>query len=246
LISLWIYYEQRKEKTILKRFRLAKLFSFIFLIVLSSTILLGVASPVRADPLPTISLNPTEITVPTPGQSFAVNVTIADIPDLQGYEFKLWFNKTILNVTDVTPGPINPPGTLYAPGKMVDSEYIWTPLQNVTDGFVWVAAAFPPWSPFTGGNGIMMTINFTALVVGDCTLHLNETVLGDPLGDLIDHEVSPDGLVQGTVTVVPEFSATIIMSLLLVATLAAAFLGKIVWSKKRKNVLIKRERRIRF
>jgi len=198
-------------------------------------------SPVRADPLPIISLNPLEYEAQAPGDTFTVDVNIADVPDLQGYEFKLWFNNTLLSATDVIPGPINPPGTMYGPGKMVDSKYVWAPLQNFTDGFVWVAAAFPPGSPFTGGSGNMMTINFTALATGDCTLRLYGTILGNPTGEAIDH-----GTLGGFVTVIPELPAILVTPLLLVATLAAVFLGKMFWSRKRKDAPIKRERRIRF
>jgi hypothetical protein len=207
--------------------------SFILLLIASMG-LVGVSANTGT----TISLNPAVIEVSAPGEWFTVDVNIADVPDLQGYEFKLWFNTTLLNATEVIPSPINPPDTMYGPGKMVDSKYIWAPLQNFTDGFVWVVAAFPLGSPFTGGDGTIMTINFTALAIGDCNLHLNETVLGNSSGEAIDHE-----LLDGSVTVVPEFPLAVAMPLLLIATLAVTLLGKMFWARKRKDAPTKRERR---
>jgi len=210
--------------------------SFILLLVASMG-LVGVSANPGS---PTISLSLMD-EAPAPGDTFTVDVNITDVPDLQGYEFKLWFNTTLLNATEVIPGPINPPDTMYGPGKMVDSKYVWTPLQNFADGFVWVVAAFPPGSPFTGGDGTIMTINFTALATGDCSLHLNETILGDSTGEAIDHDT-----LDGSVTVISEFPLAVAMPLLLIATLTVTLLGKMFWARKRKDVLTKRERRKRF
>jgi len=38
--------------------------------------------------------------------------------------------------------------------------------------------------------------------------------------------------------VIPEFPTALVMPLLLIATLAAAFLGKTFWSWKRKDALV--------
>ena len=182
--------------------------------------------------LPYISLNPTETTVPAPGETFTVDVNITEITDLYGYEFKLAFNTTILNATAVTPGPVNTEAGIFKllPGEIVDSTYVWVPLRNASDGYVHAGCMFV--GTFDG-SGILMTINFTALAEGNCTLHLYNTVFGNSIGQEIEHST-----LDGTVTVVPEFPVAIVMPLLLITTLAAAFLAKMVRSRKRKDALI--------
>jgi len=151
-------------------------------------------------PLPVICLNPSEYTVPAPGESLNIDVNITNAINLQHYEFKLWFNTTLLNATSVTPSSVNPAGTLFIPAKMVGDPpvYEWTPLQNVSDGFVWAGASLPVGQAFTG-SGILMTISFTSLTAGNCTLHLNETVLVNSMEVEIDHLT-----LDGFVTVMPK------------------------------------------
>jgi len=146
-------------------------------------------------PLPVISLNPFEYTASAPGEFFIIDVNITGVMNLQRYEFKLWFNTTLLNATGVIPGTVNPPNSSFIPGKMVGDppEYKWTPLQNMSDGFVWAGASFPVGQSFIG-DGILMMISFTALAAGNCTLHLNETVLVNSMEVDIVH-LTLDGFV---------------------------------------------------
>ena len=172
----------------------------LILLLIASMALVVVSKPASAAELPIVSLNPSVLEVPAPGANFTIDVEITDVTNMQGYEFKLGFNTTILNATAVTSGPINPVGTILGPVDPVT--YQWAPLQNVSDGFVWVMAAFPLGQWFDG-SGIAMTINFTALAMGNSTLDLFDTVMGDYLGQPIDH-VAIDGSV--TVGVVPPLS----------------------------------------
>jgi len=149
--------------------------SIAMLLLFASMVLMFVSKPVGAAELTTISLNPSTLEVPAPGANFTIDVNITDVANMQGYEFKLGFNTTLLNATGVTQGPMNPLGTTLGP---VDPDtFEWTPLQNVSDGFVWVIAVLPLGQAFTG-NGTTMTINFTALSMGNSTLDLFDTVLG--------------------------------------------------------------------
>ena len=183
--------------------------------------------PVVQSQLTAFSVDPPEYTVSEPGETFTIDVNIINVPPFQRYKFKLEFDNTLLNATEVIPGPVNTPGTTYGPGKLVDSEYVWTPLQNISDGFVWVTANLS--QTFWGANGTLMTINFTALEEGNCALHLYDTLLINPLNYTLFHDT-----IDGSITVIPEFPAAIVAPLLLIATLAAASLGKIFWSRKRK------------
>ena len=172
-------------------------------------LLIACIVPVVQSQFATISLNPLEYTVPEPGETFTIDVNITDVPPLKYYEFKLEFDTTLLNATDVI--------------SRLDSEYTW----NVSNGFLWVTANLS--QTFWGINGTLMTINFTALKVGECALHLYNTKLINPLNYEILHDTD-----DGYINVVPEFPPAMLVALLLIATLAAASLGKIFWSRKRK------------
>ena len=147
----------------------------------------GSVNVISKPPLPIFSLNPSKCTV-SRSASFTVDVNITDVANLQEYEFKLWFDNALLNATDVIPGPANPQETVFIPN----------PLQNVSDGFVHAGAILPEGQAFSG-SGILMTINFTALAAGNCTLHLNETRLTDPTEVEIEHLT-----LEGSVTVLPK------------------------------------------
>ena len=43
---------------------------------------------------------------------------------------------------------------------------------------------------------------------------------------------------DGEIIVIPEFSTILVASLMLIASLVAAYLGKTVWSKKQKDLAI--------
>jgi hypothetical protein len=75
-----------------------------------------------------------------------------------------------------------------------------------------------------------VTINFTATAERSCILDFTLTQLFDSLGTPIEHEA-----LDGVVTVIPELPAALVVPLLIIATLAAAFLGKMFWSRKRKD-----------
>jgi len=188
--------------------------------------------PAGASPDIVVSLNPIEIVVSAPGQNFTVDVNVTDVVGLGAWEYKFTYNTTMLDATWVNKTSVTENCEYWGP---VDPDtFQWTPTSGINDsiggglGRVWSGASFPWGQEFTG-NGTLVTINFTATAEGTCSLAFTETVLGDSMGDPIEHTAIP-----GTVTVIPEFPAALVMSLLAIATLAAAFLGKTFWSKKRK------------
>jgi hypothetical protein len=91
------------------------------------------------------------------------------------------------------------------------------------------------------------TENVTDLAAGDSTtVDFEWSVTGVPLG--IPYTIEAEAILAGdddptnnkmtsewTITIVPEFPTSIVTPLLLIATLAATFLGKMVWSRKRKD-----------
>jgi len=139
-----------------------------------------------SNPLPLISLKPVEYTTRV-GESFTIDVNITNVEDLGCFEFKLGYNTTLLDATYVKETsvtsicihwlPVDENMTFHPDGPLTIDE---------TTGRVWVGALFPGGQEFTG-NGTLVRISFTATGVGNCTLNLYDTGLGDQLGNPIDH-----------------------------------------------------------
>jgi hypothetical protein len=201
-----------------------KLFTSLTLLLILSIVLM--CAPSVSAEIPYFSLNPMEYEAPAPGHSFTVDVNVTDVTNMGAFEFKLAYNTTLLDAVNVTPGPQLGPTVVEKWLPEVGGE--WTPIRDA-DGYVWVGCIIK-WGKEINGSAILVTINFTATEAGDCTLHFYDTGITDQYGLMLDHEAF-----DGSVTVVPEFPALLVMPLLMILTLAAASLGKI-WSKKRKEV----------
>lgn len=207
----------------------------LILLIIASVTLVTIPSVSASGAYTKLYPDPKELSISAPGQNFTINVYIDNVTNFGAWEWKLWYNTTILdavcvsktwltdNNTDWVPSPI--PGTFHPTYGI-----------NDTMGRVFYSALLPLFTPFTG-SGPILTINFTAIAAGNCTLTLNETVLGYNTGPpLYQTGPIPHDTLEGWVNVVPEFPI-LAMPLLLTATLAAALLGKIVWSRKRKDAL---------
>lgn len=204
---------------------------FVLPLVVSAVLMNG---RVQGVSLPLISLNPVEIIVPPPGESlpynFTVDVNITDVVNLWIFEFKLDYDTSLLDAISVIPGPVVPETRMLSPIDTGTGE--WIPI-NDTLGRVSVVCTFLfPAMSYTGSD-TLMTINFTATAEGSSALQFNSTGLFDSGAYSISHDK-----LDGSVTVIPEFPAFLVMPLLLIATLAAAFLGKMVWSRKRQGPTI--------
>jgi len=128
-----------------------------------------------------VSVDPSEVTVNKYG-AFSVNVTISDVTDLYGWEFRLYWNSTILNCTEAQ---------VYAPdvwgenssedGPGIQNDY------NATHGRYWKAlSGLYPATPFNGSMAVV-TLTFEAKAVGSSVLDLQDTKLADAHAEAISH-----------------------------------------------------------
>jgi len=195
----------------------------IVLFIIAAIALLGV-SRVSAQ-LAYFSLNPTIIDVPELGEWVPVDVNITGVSDMATFAFKLSYNTTLLDVVEVIKGSqIVPIAVQWLP----EVGGVWTPIYD-SAGYVWVGCIIQAGSEFTG-NATLVTINFTATEVGDCTLHFYDTELKNSMALPIFHN-----WYDGAVTVISEFPLAVAMPLLLIATLTVTLLGKMFWARKRKD-----------
>lgn len=113
------------------------------------------------------------------GGTFTVNVGITDVTDLKGYEFRLKYNKNILNATHITSSTFLS-SSLYCVKRMI----------NNTEGIIWIACMMPLNSETSvGGSGTLETITFKVMNKGESNIEFYKTVLGDNTGKTITHSI---------------------------------------------------------
>jgi len=121
---------------------------------------------------------------------FTVNVTVSNVSDLCGWEFKLYWNSTLLNCTQVQ---------IYAPNIWINYTYdLGVGLQNAfnsTHGRYWKAQVALMPAPSFNGSMSLVAFTFQALNTGTGTLDLEDAILADSKAHSIS-KVSSDGIVN--------------------------------------------------
>ena len=145
----------------------------------------------EAQDTPKMFLSPTIVSA-APVTSFSVDVVLEDVANLVGWEFKLFWDNSILEgVTDVVHVPAGcnweaPNNFELGPGIEQD--------HNATNGryykaLVLLPEAEPHPTPFNGTT-MLVTLTFSVKANGSCVLDLSDTKLADsdayPLGHMIE------------------------------------------------------------
>jgi len=124
----------------------------------------------------------------TPGTSFNITVKVSDVVDMFAYEFKVYYNRTILNCTKaVRPAghflePQLDPGNQFSPKWEIKNDF------NATHGRIWLS--FTLLAPEAGrsGNGTLVTITLRVQGLGPTPIPMKDTKLADNSGTSIPHE----------------------------------------------------------
>jgi hypothetical protein len=154
----------------------------------------------------TVRVVPASYTVPNVDLAFSVNVTVEDVENLYGYEFKLYYSNDILNGSSVTEGPFLKTGgisTFFYLAAFNDN-------YNATHGLANVLCLRTA-ANATGvnGTGTLATINFRSTSAnGPRILHMEDVKLSDSNSTAI-----PDTVLDGEVTVLPEFPTFLMLPL---------------------------------
>jgi len=132
---------------------------------------------VRADDTSTakVCVSPKVYTPAAPGETFTVNVNIANVSNLQGFEFKLTYNTANLEALEAVEGAFMKSFGTTVPLKLEI---------NQTLGYVWVVIAVLGTTP-AQGDGTLATVTFKCISVGECVFDLYDVMLADPQGNLI-------------------------------------------------------------
>ena len=149
-----------------------------------------------------------------------VNITNVEAPGVYGYEFRLYYTTTLLNVTEAD----------YPDDHFLSTQNNFpTPIIiNYEQGYVLFGCILLGDVPGSTGSGILATINFTGTSLGVATLEIKNVTLLDPDGtDITDYTVT-----DGAIEVVPEFTPALIIFIFMTITLVAISLRKLAASKK--------------
>jgi hypothetical protein len=183
----------KKEKKML-RLRVLAVIAGIFLASIFS-------SAAFADAV--LSVVPTSSTV-SQGDTFAVDVNIAQVTDLYDFEFDLTFDPAVLQATTVLEGTFLSSGgsTFFIPGTIDNTDgtitfntnTLLTAISGVT------------------GNGVLVEFDFIALANGASSLDVSNVIMQNATGELLDDATTGGSVkVQGA-TAVPEPSILMLLT----------------------------------
>lgn len=106
-------------------------------------------------------------------ENFSVNITIANVVDLCGWDFKLYYSNSVLNGTSITEGSFLKTG-----GNTYFYVANFTDAYNATHGLIRaVCTLFAPTG--VNGGGDLANIGFKAKGTGETSLKLADTVIVD-------------------------------------------------------------------
>jgi general secretion pathway protein D len=137
-------------------------------------------------------------TNPTVGDTFIVDVNVADITDLYAFQFDLSFDPTLLSAVSVAEGAFLPSSgtTFFIPGTIDNVGGTITANADTLIGAI----------PGVTGDGTLVEVELTALAPGTSALSFgNEILLDSSLNDITAETTFQNGSVTiGGVSAVPE------------------------------------------
>jgi len=199
-------------------------FSVFLILFMSSLAIITRVPRSQAQVSPDMYVDPPSTTVHF-GTAFSVNVSVANVTDLGGWEFKLYFGNNEISVMSAAEGPF-----LQQSGPTIFFEVDITNNYNATHGRIWLTCAHLGHVPGVNGSGTLATIGFHASGSGNTTLSLVDTVLADSQANTITHTTN-NGTVRVTkttdiaITNVTPFKTVVGQGYTMSITVTAANLG---------------------
>jgi len=142
------------------------------IIIISFVIFLSLTSIIFAqDTIAKVFLYPS-YAKKTVGSTLTVNVNIANVTKLYGYDFKLYYDNRILKAKNITEGTfLKNQGSTFFRVKEMNNTY------NSTHGRIWIySILLGPVSP-ASGSGTVAVIDFNSIRAGSTTINLYDTKL---------------------------------------------------------------------
>jgi hypothetical protein len=161
----------------------------IFLVLASLILNLSLARSTHAATT-TIQVDPSVFNV-NAEDVFNVNITITQVTNLTGWEFKLFYLRALLNCSAIIEGPFLKTGGSTTRVFNITNNY------NSTHGRVLAGCALLGMNVSVNGTGTAATLTFKALAGGDSPLDLVDTKLSDEkIPPLAIAHIAIDGVVH--------------------------------------------------
>ncbi len=153
----------------------------------------------------TMFISPASLNV-APGQTFAVDINIDNIPDLYDYQFSLSFDPAVLAAQSITEGALfaNTNDSFFIPGTINNGSGTISLTADTLLGSV----------PGVAGPGTIAVVDFTALGDGSSPIEFSpasDLILQDSLGNTLTVMPVPGSVVVST-AVTPEPSTLWLLS----------------------------------
>lgn len=124
--------------------------------------------------LTTVFVDPSYVANVSPGETFDINISIADVSDLGGWEFQLFYDSQVLNATDAQEGPF-----LYSVRSTIFMKVDFDDNYNETHGRIWLTCTFLGFGSGASGSGILAVLTFKVKILGYTMLSFLKTKLVD-------------------------------------------------------------------
>lgn len=131
----------------------------------------------------TVFVEPSYLANVSPSETFDINVSIADVTDLGGWEFQLFYDSQILNATDVQEGSF-----LSSVRSTIFMKVDFNDNYNETHGRIWLTCTFLGSGSGASGSGTLAVLTFEVKALGYSVLSLPEQ-----LSKLVDATPMPPG-----------------------------------------------------
>lgn len=138
--------------------------------------------------LPVVSIQPHTSRVWGTGEVFTVNVTVADVTDLYGWEAKLYYDSSILSCKSVSEGSfLKNVGSTFFNFTINDN---YNPAVGRVEAFNTLLGQIPGVS----GEGVLLSVTFETKELGIAILDLENTILSDINANVMPHIVVDGGV----------------------------------------------------
>ena len=134
--------------------------------------------------LPLLQLTPSPIIVQNASQPLVFNLTVTNVTGLYGWDARIYFENTVVNVVNASEGPFlsSAGGTFWAPPNFNNGF-------NATHGTAFLGCTLIGNVSGVNGSGVLATITFQTVGGGNAILHIDpiDTILVDRYANRIPY-----------------------------------------------------------
>lgn len=215
---------------------LRKLLPTILITMMLITFAMALTPPAKAADGTVVSVLPALVDIAAVDSNQTVDINITDVTNLFGYEMKIWYLKTIVNVT--TGGAVRPTGhflePIVDPANYFQAKWQYNYNYNDTHGMLWLSFALLAPETARNGSGILVRITFKGIAVGSTPVVINFPGFAYP-AKISDNTAAaiPCTATDATINVIPEFLIALLLPIFAVTSLIAVSIAKL---RKRRQI----------